>query len=723
MGTVVDGRRLSTVTRDAFSRSVVVTDHTHGDGVDVEHELTYDRRGGLVRRSRGDSSIAWEYDADGRRTARTDPDGTRTEYRRDTAGRVVSVVHDGVESTVSYDASGRIVGSAGGDLLQAWRYDDGALVEHTTTGAEGAVTTTITRDASARIARIDGPAGTVEYGYDDACQLTSLRTGTGGLTTWTYDQAGRLVAETRDGVTTTSTHDAAGQLVARELSDGRRLEYVHDGLGRRVREIADDGTYTEYAWSDLGWLTDVTHRDADAAVLERTALWVDALGELATVDGVDVWWDSASTLPSLVSLGGSSVTTLPGGATRVGEDWLAPAWRGAHATDATDPWGADRASSAAGPELPGGMTLTSTGGLQVAGLDWLGARVYDPTARGFLSVDPLAPVTGAAWAGNPYSYAGNDPLHALDPLGLRPATDADLADYAKATQGAWAAAGAWWDDNWEYVAAGAAIVGGVALMFTGVGGPAGLALLAVAGGLTSGGISIASQKATTGEVDWGKVGVDAAIGAGTGALGAGTGAVFALKAGSNVAARAAGAAGSGAIEGGVGNVAAYSTGPGPHTPTGYLQAGGQGAVVGGLTAGVTGAQPKWLNMETASTFKYGIYRSGYSNDEMLLNRAGDTGIQKEFGGFWSHDAPTSVAQVRNDKAILPQWYDKNGVVTGTSPLSSGYSATFEKGTPMYSGQVAPQRGLDGTLYSGGTQQVHIPNSWEHGTITNQWTIR
>ena len=30
---------------------------------------------------------------------------------------------------------------------------------------------------------------------------------------------------------------------------------------------------------------------------------------------------------------------------RVGEDWLAPAWRGAHATDATDPWGADRASS------------------------------------------------------------------------------------------------------------------------------------------------------------------------------------------------------------------------------------------------------------------------------------------------------------------------------------------------------------------------------------------
>jgi len=138
IGTVVDGRRLSTVSRDAFSRSVVVTDHTRGDGGDVEHELTYDRRGALVRRSRGESSIAWEYDADGRRTARIDRDGTRTEYHRDAAGRVVSVLHAGVESSVSYDTAGRVIGSAAGDLLQSWTYADGDLVEHTTAGTDGA---------------------------------------------------------------------------------------------------------------------------------------------------------------------------------------------------------------------------------------------------------------------------------------------------------------------------------------------------------------------------------------------------------------------------------------------------------------------------------------------------------------------------------------------------------------------------------------------------------
>ncbi|WP_415635166.1 Hint domain-containing protein, partial [Propionibacterium acidifaciens] len=76
-----------------------------------------------------------------------------------------------------------------------------------------------------------------------------------------------------------------------------------------------------------------------------------------------------------------------------------------------------------------------------------------------------------------------------------------------------AAAGDWLKDNWEYVAAGAAIVAGVALMCTGVGGPAGVALMSLSGALTSGGISIAQQKATNGSVDWARVGVEAAIGA------------------------------------------------------------------------------------------------------------------------------------------------------------------------------------------------------------------
>jgi RHS repeat-associated protein len=133
---------------------------------------------------------------------------------------------------------------------------------------------------------------------------------------------------------------------------------------------------------------------------------------------VETWWDTAGAVPSRVSIGDASVVTMPGGATTVGGSPLEPTWRGARATDVTDPWEALRTSSGIpGLELPAGVELSASGGLAVAGLDWLGARVYDPSTRGFLSTDALAPVLGAGWAGNPYSYAGNDPLHALDPLG------------------------------------------------------------------------------------------------------------------------------------------------------------------------------------------------------------------------------------------------------------------------------------------------------------------
>jgi hypothetical protein len=66
------------------------------------------------------------------------------------------------------------------------------------------------------------------------------------------------------------------------------------------------------------------------------------------------------------------------------------------------------------------------------------------------------------------------------------------------------------------------IVGGVALMFTGVGGPAGIALMAASGGLIAGGASAGIQKFATGEVDWAQVGRDGLIGAATGGVGAGT---------------------------------------------------------------------------------------------------------------------------------------------------------------------------------------------------------
>ena len=269
-------------------------------------------------------------------------------------------------------------------------------------------------------------------------------------------------------------------------------------------------------------------------------LRADALGDLAEVDGAPLLWDPVAAVPQLRRFGDVSVVGAdrPWAVVRPGgTDWLAPDWQGtpippvaltgtgsssAGDPGAVDPWGV----VAGGGPAP---TLAYRGELSVGGLTWLRNRAYDPASRSFLSPDPLPGIVATPSAANPYHYAANDPVGAADPFGLRPMTEADLAAYREATAGnglvdnlgdAWDATTDWVSDNWEYIAAGALIVGGVVIMCTGVGGPIGAAM--IGGALLSGGISAGSQRALTGQVNWSQVGVDMAIGA----IGGGTGAAI-----------------------------------------------------------------------------------------------------------------------------------------------------------------------------------------------------
>ena len=571
--TSVDGRTLLRIKRDARDRTVRIADHTRPNGTAAQHELRFNRRGQLVSRTRDGAGVAWEYDADGRRTALRDPQGTRTGYRHDAAGRLLAVEHPVFGTiTYSYDAAGNLLGATAGDLLQGWEYESGALVRHTVTTPDGVDATELVRDADGRIAAIRTGGSETRYAYDGACQLERMQEADGIITTWRYDAAGRLVAETANGHTTAFTYDAAGQLLATTTGAGT-TGFTYDASGRRTAGTGPEGT-TRYGWSGLSTLRSVEHTDAQGSGGLHT-LWVDALGELAEVDGTVLWWDTAEYAPRVVSIGDRSVTALPGGLAAVDGTLLGAGWRGVHPTEATNPW-----AMAAGsvPGLPDGLGIGANGGVQVAGLDWLGARAYDPSTRGFLSVDPLDPVAGAGWASNPYSYAGNDPLHAIDPLGLRPVTEAELTAYRESNNGALAAAGDWMSENWEYVAGGAMVVTGGVLMATGVGGPVGMALIGAGG-------DVIIQKATTGDVNWGQTAVMAA----TGGLG---GAVMAGRMGAlgvnGVRAAVAEGVAAGATSGGAGNAYTYASGPGPHTAGGFLRSTATGFGMGGLTGGAGG---------------------------------------------------------------------------------------------------------------------------------------
>ncbi|QBR92690.1 DUF6531 domain-containing protein [Nocardioides euryhalodurans] len=570
----VNGRMVARITRDVRTRRATVTDTTRDAACDIE--LEWNGLGRLVSRSANGQTVSWGYDADGRRTSMTTPDGVTTYYTCDEGGDVIAVDHPLLgRATFARDLAGRVVEATAGAIVQRWEHAEGAVVAHTVGDESGFTRTEVHRDDQGRIVGLTRGEDHTAFGYDQACQLVEARTG-GSTTRWRYDLAGRLVAETAGDSTLEHHHDAAGQLVS--TSDGTATaRYTYDGAGRRIREQSRDGAVRDLAWSGRGWLSTVTDHLPDGET-RRTELHVDATGQLAEVAGVAIHWDSAGFAPTPVRVGDLSVLTA-GPLTGLGESWAAAGWRGRRDTG-TDPWATGGPATAG--LLAGGTGVGADGGLSVAGLEWLGARVYDPSSRGFLSVDPVTTTAGAGWAHNPYSYAGNDPLHALDPLGLDPLTDEDLRAYNASHNGFTTMAATVADrvTSKEFLIGAGLTALGAAAMFVPVPGAQ-----IVGGMLISAGVDTMVQQVTTGNVNWGEVAVSGAFGA-FGGVAAG----MAVKMGARTMMRQAVVSGgiSGAAEGFTKGNVNYFTGAGPHSPTDYLKTVGGATVQSGVQGAVTG---------------------------------------------------------------------------------------------------------------------------------------
>ena len=157
--------------------------------------------------------------------------------------------------------------------------------------------------------------------------------------------------------------------------------------------------------------------------------------------------------------------------------------------------------------------------MRVAGLDVMGARVFDGVSKRFLSTDPLAQVPGTGFFADVYAFCGNNPVGLMDPWGLKPMSPDEFQKYSrdKAQK-----------DFWEYVAAGSMLVLGLALTAAAVAtGPLGMVLLgAASGALMSGGMSVITQKMEGKDVDWGVVVQEAIIGGVSGAAAGVVGGVF-----------------------------------------------------------------------------------------------------------------------------------------------------------------------------------------------------
>ena len=586
----IDDQLISRILVTPATRTITIDDYTN-PASPWRHLFGYDPRGLLVTHSifpisddeftvderAASSSEQWCYNAEGRRTRHLTLAGDSIDYAYTSTGELESIRHSQLgEVSLEWDGPGRLtkLGSPLGQ--QQWGYADGWVTHHTTSHGS----TTISRDELGRVFEVTTPDGSVCYGYDGAGSLTSAVGTDGSSCRWDYDSAGRLVEMTmRDPMRTQICHlgyDVAGEPVSRVMrldNRGNTVEthYRYDRCGRRVAAESSEGQCQEFRWDSRGWLAEV--RVVTAERSQEFITHVDAFGCLAEMSGpagrTPIIWDLAVNEPGLVQVGDIPALPLPDGSvltplsadTDQARQWRQPA------TDPLDPY------TLVHEHLTSDVS-TEGGHLGVAGLAWMGARVYDSATAAFLTSDPLTAPPGSLWEASGYGYAATNPLVLADPLGLRPVTDAQMRQFAGTID-----TRNLWDRHIHNVfsgetlkGVGLAAIGGVLMCF-GAELPGAMLLGA--------GTDMVYQQIVNGHVDYGQVILSDALapigGSEFGEIaGPGTQSLFAR--GIKI----------GATQGfAMGNYH-WQTSPGPHNAESYLEhVGGEtlsGAAFGGITA-------------------------------------------------------------------------------------------------------------------------------------------
>jgi RHS repeat-associated protein len=415
----------------------------------------------------------YTYNGDGDVTSFTDRDGHKTTYSYNDLDLLTSVKYgvttsgDQSSTTLSWDAANRLV-SAVDSVAGAYGFKYNGLNDVVSASSpEGTVTYTYnvgglqtsmsvphqstvdyTYDADNDLTKITQGSSVVSMGYNADSLPTSLALPDGVDRTTTYNAASQPTAlsfahgtsdlgaidyaYTADGLVasetgslasvvepaaiTRSTYNADNELVAR---DGTTYTYNGDG------NLTSDGTNT-YSWNDRGQLSSIAGSSSASFVYDPFGRTQSATGGGSTTsdlyDGLNVVEELSGGTPTADLLTGGldqvlQLTTASGVSSSVLADQLGSTIGLANASGSI----ATRYSytpsgivSVSGASSPNTFEFAGTQN-EGTGLYPIGARYYSPSLGQFVSQDPSGFNGGTT---DLYQYAYDNPVNAVDPLGL-----------------------------------------------------------------------------------------------------------------------------------------------------------------------------------------------------------------------------------------------------------------------------------------------------------------
>lgn len=409
--TYSDGTPGVTTVYDAYNRPTTVTDAlgTHTIAYDASSRVT------SIDGPWANDALSFTYDTLGRKTAMALQGGLSVSYAYDSLDRLTTLTGNGLSYSYSYRGNGT--------LLTSVVRSDGSKTEYSYAA------TMLRLQQHANFAPGSTALDSYSFSYDALGQPVAetvtngpaLQFSSSGSATVTANNLNQIASW--NGSATAFVYDADGNMTKGLTGDGRPFDAAYDAENRLKSIQYTDGNGVvrrqEFSYGSDGYLG-IRKSYANGVLSgEQRYLW-HAGKLLQERDGAnavvrDYLWGSA-----MRGGVGALLSLKQGGA--VYQCFANP--RG----DVTTILNSSGAVAASYAYEPFGATLAATGTLsqplryatrlydEGTGLYYFGQRFYSPVQGRWLSRDPLAEMASI----NLYSYAANNPITRIDPLGTDP---------------------------------------------------------------------------------------------------------------------------------------------------------------------------------------------------------------------------------------------------------------------------------------------------------------